>query len=89
MQELEAYTEGNQKHYQLIDPIEISLEKIRRALFGFFGMKDADKPAEREKKFEKAAMAKVTNKAKEAWIEAGMPSPAGDWLRRYAEQNDG
>lgn len=89
MQELEIYSAGNQEHRKHIDPIELSLEKIRRALYSFFGMKELDNDKELEQKIEKAVMSKVTKKAKDAWLAAGMPSPASAWLKNYMEQNDG
>ncbi len=89
LQEFEAYSAGNHQYRSHIDPIEISLEKIRRALFSFFGIKGTDKPDELEKKIERTLMAKVTREAKDAWIAAGMPSPAGDWFRNYHKEDHG
>jgi hypothetical protein len=89
LQELEIYTAGNQEYRKHIDPIELSLEKIRRALYSFFGMKEADKGVELEKKIDRVSMGKVTKDAKDAWIEAGMPSPAGPWLKNYRNQDHG
>lgn len=89
MQELEIYSAGNQEHRKHIDSIEISLEKIRRALYSFFGVKESDKDAELEQKIKKAVMSKVTKEAKDAWLKADMPSPAGPWLENYMRQNDG
>ena len=74
----------------MVAPIDISLERIRRALFSFFGVKEADRPEILEEKIQKVGAKQVTNKAKDAWIEAGMPSPAGQWLANWnKEHSDG
>jgi hypothetical protein len=84
LQELEAYTEGNQKYHEHVAPLDISLERIRRALFGVFGIKEADRQKELEYKIAKSAT-QVSRKAFDAWMAAGMPSPAAEWIRNYKD----
>jgi hypothetical protein len=86
MAELEIYAATNQAYRQHIDPVEISLVRIRKALYGFFGIKEHDTVGKLEEKIDRAA-AKVTAQAKDAWIAAGMPSPAAAWFARYAKEH--
>jgi len=88
LQELEIYTSGNQRYRENVAPIDLSLEKIRRAIFSYFGIKEADRPEVLEQKIDKTAQAKVTASAKNAWIVAGMPSPAGPWLAQYRKEHE-
>ena len=91
LQELEIYSAGNQEHRKHIDSIETSLEKIRRVLYSYFGVKESggNKEAELEQKIQKATTSRITKEAKDAWLDAGMPSPAGPWLENYMRKTDG
>ncbi len=84
MQELDHYVYLNYKYRENIKPAEYSLVEIRNALFGFLGIKDADKPEEIERKIETMTGKRtVTNDEMNAWYKAGMPSPFDKWLNNH------
>jgi len=77
---------------QQVPTTDVTLERIRLALFGFFGIKDK-KPIgsikQSQEKENRAKMAELglpsisfTTAEKEAWLKAGMPN-IGKFLKEY------
>ncbi len=87
LDELEIYAKSNQAYRDIIKPIDVTLDQIRRALFSWFGIKEAPTPAETEKQIQKVVQVKVTGKQFDAFMAAGMPSPALEWLKQWEKDN--
>jgi hypothetical protein len=87
LDELEIYAELNAAYRDHIKPHDVSLERIRAALFSFFGIKEPPTMEQQELKLKQAANVTVTQGAMDAWFKAGMPSPAPQWLRQWEAEN--
>lgn len=77
------YTEMMCEYREVIDPIDISLEKIKSVIFKYLGVKDekikreagiVESDISRVAGGELSTM-RITIKQKEAWLKAGMPNP--------------
>ena len=87
LDELEVYAKDNQAYRDVIKPVDVSALEIRRVLFQWMGVKEAPTPVETERQIEKATTVKVKAKQMDAFIAAGMPSPAIDWLKQWEKDN--
>ena len=85
--ELELYSERIQKHRKTVKPTDLSVEQIRRALFSWFGIKEPPTEEEMEKKIETIADVRMSSRAFDAWMTAGMPSPAIPWIQNWERTN--
>ena len=87
LDELEVYAEANKAYRDIIKPLEVTTDQIRRAIFAWFKIKEPPTQAETEKQIQKVVQVKVSTKQFDAFMAAGMPSPAIDWLRQWERDN--
>ena len=85
--ELEIYAEANQAYRDIIIPLEVTTDQIRRALFAWLKIKEPPTAAETEKQIQKVVQVKISSTQFDAFIAAGMPSPAVAWFRQWEKDN--
>jgi hypothetical protein len=86
LQELEHYFAQSWQHRKDVQPPDVSLEAIRRALYQFFGAKEPDSAQTMQQKIAKMGGPTLTEAEMRAWTDAGMPSPFDAWLRNYRRE---
>lgn len=87
LDELELYSAQIQQRRKTTKPTDVSAEQIRRALFSWFGIKEPPTEEEMEKTIEKAVGVTTSKAAFDAWLAAGTPSPAIEWLQNWGKEN--
>lgn len=87
LDELEVYSEANQAYRDIIKPLEVTTDQIRRALFAWFQIKEPPTAVETEKQIDKVVQVKVSTKQFDDFIAAGMPSPALEWFKQWEKDN--
>jgi len=76
LQQLSHYLERLSEYREFIKPEDVELTQIRKALFGFFGVKERN-DADIDKQTENFGLPKmkVSKEAMIAWEKAGRPNP--------------
>ena len=87
LDELEIYAKSNQAYRDIIKPLEVTTDQIRRALFAWLKIKEPPTRAETEKQIDKVVQVKVSTKQFDDFIAAGMPSPAMVWFKQWEKDN--
>ena len=87
LDELELYSARIQQRRKTTQPTDVSAEQIRRALFSWFGVKEPPTEEEMEKRFKEAANVTTSKAAFDAWMAAGNPSPAIEWIKNWDKNN--
>lgn len=89
LQQLVHYLDKLHEYRENIKPADLELEQIRRALFTFFSINEKD-DKKIDEQIEKSGFPKmrVSQKAMEAWEQAGMPNPQ-KFFAQYRGKHNG
>jgi len=88
LQELDHYFAQSHIHRQTVAPPDVSLERLRRALYAFMGAKEPSINGDSlEQQIAKMKPVQINEDELRAWTAAGMPSPPEAFFQQYRREH--